>query len=477
MISSTRNKRVAEAARLKKRGLREQYRRFLVEGAQATAEGIEAGAIDSVFVVPGGGGRIPDVRSRAADRGIDVLEVSEGVIAHLTSAVTPQGIAAVSRFVDVPETDLPADGVVAVLCSVRDPGNAGTVLRSADAAGAAGVVFTKDSVDVYNQKTVRASAGSLFHLPVVRHADVAEAVSSLRGAGRQILAADANGDVSMHEADLGRPTALLLGNEAWGLPEEVRSLADATVRVPIEGRVESLNLAAAAALLLFEAARRRGDSSGDGGDLAGLIRAFAHDLRLPLTALKGFASTLVERWDRFEDPARQELVSGMLLDLDRVAAMITLVVDAARLESGGFRREVEPHEAGPVLDSLSSLFERSPDYPPLEATGAASVALEPPRLHALLMMLCDGTLWWGREGPIRIDAHQDGDRAVILVRRSGVPPEDVEAAFAGPEREGSKIGLHVARRIAEELGGSLTLEGEADEVRFRLSLPSSSSVS
>jgi TrmH family RNA methyltransferase len=470
VITSTRNKRVADAAKLKKRGLREQYRRFLVEGAQATGEGVEAGALESLFVVPGGGGRIPDVTADAATRGIDVLEVSEAVIAHLTSAVTPQGIAAVSRFVDVPLADLPSDGVVAVLCSVRDPGNAGTVLRSADAAGAAGVVFTKDSVDVYNQKTVRASAGSLFHLPVVRNVDVAEAVSSLRAGGRRVLAADANGDVSMLDADLSRPTALLLGNEAWGLPEEVRSLADGTVRVPIEGRVESLNLAAAAALLLFESARRRGGEGMTPGDLPALIRAFAHDLRLPLTALKGFATTLVERWDRFADDARKELVSGMLLDLDRVAAMVSLVVDAARLESGDIRLPTESHEVAPVLASLSSLFERSPDYPPLEATGAAIVALEPPRLHALLVVLCEGALWWGREGPIRVEARQEGSMAVIELRRTGTPPDDPEMAFAGPAQEGSKIGLHIARRLADSLGGSLVLE-PADEIRFRLSLP------
>ena len=469
MITSPRNKRIVEAARLKKRGLREQYRRFRVEGAQATAEAISAGVAETVFVVPGSSGRVPEVVDLAGGRGVEVVEVSDSVVAHLTSAVTPQGIVALATFVDVPLEDLPMTGIVPVLCSVRDPGNAGTVLRSADASAASGVVFTSGSVDVYNQKTVRASAGSLFHVPVVRDVPVDEAVARLRHAGAMVLAADADGETSMHEADLGGPTALLLGNEAWGLPDEIRSLADETVRVPIAGRAESLNLAAAAALLMFEAARQRGAPRSD---LASVVTSFAHDLRLPLTALKGFTATLVDRWDRFEDPAKQEMISGMLLDLDRVAAMITLVVDAARLESGAFRHEVESHDAAPVLASLASLFDRSPDYPPLEATGDAAVALEPTRLYALLVVLCDGVLWWGREGPIRVQARREGTHAVIVLRRSGAPPDDPETAFGGPGQEGSKIGLHVARRIVRALGGTLTLEGGADEIRFRLSLPS-----
>lgn len=262
MITSTRNKRVASATKLKKRGLREQYRLFLLEGAQATAEGLEAKAVETVFHVGDPSGRVPEVVEAARAAGVEVLGVTDSVMAHLTSAVTPQGLVAVARFVDVPAAELKPDGgVIPILCSVRDPGNAGTILRSADAAGAAAVAFTRDSVDVYNPKTVRASAGSLFHLPVVRDADPKEVVDGLRERGTQVLAADARGEVSMYEADLARPTALLLGNEAWGLTVETRKLADASVRVPIEGRAESLNLAAAAALLMFEAARQRGAAS------------------------------------------------------------------------------------------------------------------------------------------------------------------------------------------------------------------------
>ena len=144
------------------------------------------------------------------------------------------------------------------LAHVRDPGNAGTVLRTADAAGAAGVIFTDASVDPYNGKCVRASAGSLFHLPVVAGARLASAVRELGEAGLRILAADSRGGRSLDEViaagTLRTPTAWLFGNEAWGLPDELLELADESVAVPIYGRAESLNLATAAAICLYASA-------------------------------------------------------------------------------------------------------------------------------------------------------------------------------------------------------------------------------
>jgi RNA methyltransferase, TrmH family len=145
--------------------------------------------------------------------------------------------------------------LVVVLADIRDPGNAGTVLRSADAAGADAVVLAGDSVDPYNGKAVRASAGSLFHLPVVRGAPLAAALDAARAAGLRVLAADGGGEADLDEVDLGGPTAWLFGNEAWGLPAALGALADARVRIPISPRAESLNLAAAAAVCLFASAR------------------------------------------------------------------------------------------------------------------------------------------------------------------------------------------------------------------------------
>jgi signal transduction histidine kinase len=360
-------------------------------------------------------------------------------------------------------------GIVPVLSSVRDPGNAGAILRSADAAGAAGVVFSSDSVDVYNAKTVRASAGSLFHLPVVRDAQPADAVHQLSESGAQVLAASADGEMTMYEADLGRPTVLLLGNEAWGLPEEIRGLAEHTVRVPIVGEAESLNLAAAAALLLFESARQR---AGTAGGLSALIADSVHDMRVPLTGLKGFASTLVDRWEHFEEADRRRFLEGILIDVERLSALITLLVDAARVEQGRSPAPTERREVAETLKRLADLFVRTADYPELQVSGDAEMAVDPERLRALLLVLCEGAIWWGHEGPIRIEARREDDGGVIEVSRAGDGPKekDIASMFDAASGEGPRIGLHVGRIVAESYGGTLTCEG-GDGVRYRLRVP------
>jgi TrmH family RNA methyltransferase len=471
VISSTKNPRVASAAKLKKRGIREQAGRFLVEGAQATGEALAAGAVDSLFHVPGSTGRVPQVVADAEASQVEVVPVSEAVMAHLTSAVTPQGVVAVARFVDVSMAELAGGaGLIPVLCSVRDPGNAGAIIRSADAAGADGLIVTTASVDVYNAKTVRASAGSLFHLPLVREVQTDQAVTALRSTGAQVLAAATDGELSAYEVYLSRPTVLLLGNEAWGLTPDVREMADASVRVPLAGHAESLNLAAAAAVLMFEWARRRGRPSPPPDDLALVVRASAHDLRLPLTALKGFASTLVDRWDRFEDTDRRQMVESMLLDIERIAAMVGLLVDSARLAQDSLRPRGERRDVAETMKVVAGLFARSPEYPAVEVTGGAPATVDRERLQAILLALCDGAMWWGQEGPITLEARSEGDGAVIEVRRVGGGPdrEEVHSMFAGPE--GSRIGLYLAGRLVEALGGELNAEG-GDGVTYRLRLP------
>jgi TrmH family RNA methyltransferase len=146
---------------------------------------------------------------------------------------------------------------VPVLVEVQDPGNVGTVLRSAEASGATGAVLTTGTVDLYSPKVVRSSAGSLFHLPVARHLTAPEAIDALRLASWRVLAASSDGAASIHEEDLAGRVAVMFGNEARGLDPDVVALTDGTVRIPIHGRAESLNLAAAATVVLFEAARQR----------------------------------------------------------------------------------------------------------------------------------------------------------------------------------------------------------------------------
>src|SRR5439155_4124273 len=201
MITSLQNKRVAKAVRLKKRALREKDRRFLVEGAQAVGEALASGSnVHEVFHTAGPETRLLPVIGMARDRGIRLTEVSDAVMARLTSTVTPPGLVAVADFVDVPLDEIPETATtIPILVEVRDPGNAGTIVRSADAAGADAVVFTRSSVDVYNQKTVRATAGSLFHVPVVREVAAADAVARMRARGFRVLATAADGEVSVYD--------------------------------------------------------------------------------------------------------------------------------------------------------------------------------------------------------------------------------------------------------------------------------------
>lgn len=257
-----RTPRIVAARRLHRRRDRDATRRFLAEGPQAVREALAVpGVVVELFGTPAALDRHPELAARAAGEDVPVSEVTDEALAALAETVAPQGLVALCRHLDVPLDRALAAGprLVAVLAEIRDPGNAGTVLRTADAAGAGAVVFAGDAVDPYNGKCVRASAGSLFHLDVVRAADPRQVVDALRAAGHTVLATTGYGDDDLDDlADAGRlaaPTAWLFGSEAHGLPEELTAAADARVRVPLHGRAESLNLAAAAAVCLYSSAR------------------------------------------------------------------------------------------------------------------------------------------------------------------------------------------------------------------------------
>ena len=256
--------RVRAARRLTRRSFRAELGRFLAEGPQAVREALAApGLVHEVLALPD---RFPDLAARAAAAGVPWLLVDEPALASLSETVTPQGVVAVCRTLDSPLADVLATAprLLSVCVEVRDPGNAGTVLRCADAAGAGGVVLAGASVDPYNGKAVRATAGSLFHLPLALVPDPLDAVTRSREAGLVVLAADGGGEVDLDDAVDGglleHPTAWLFGNEAHGLSPEAAAAADHRVRIPLHGRAESLNLAAAAAVCLYASARshRRG---------------------------------------------------------------------------------------------------------------------------------------------------------------------------------------------------------------------------
>jgi RNA methyltransferase, TrmH family len=219
------------------------------------------GLVRELFITADAARRHPEMCERARLAGVPVSLVSDDAAASLSETVTPQGLVAVCDQVDVGLAEVLADSrprLVAVLVDVRDPGNAGTVLRTADAAGARAVVFAGDSVDPYNGKCVRASAGSLFHVSLVRTVDAAAAVDMLRAAGLRVLAASGSGETDLDDIPapaLASPTTWLFGSEAHGLSPAIAAAADAQVRVPIHGRAESLNLGAAAAVCLYTSAR------------------------------------------------------------------------------------------------------------------------------------------------------------------------------------------------------------------------------
>jgi TrmH family RNA methyltransferase len=252
---TTRTPRIVAARRLQRRKDRDRTGRFLAEGPQAVREALNAGVVLELFGTGAALTRHGDLALLAPV----VSPVDEDALAALTETVQPQGLVAVCERLDVTLRAALAKTprLVAVVAEIRDPGNAGTVLRTADAAGVGAVIFAGEAVDPYNGKCVRASAGSLFHVDVVRAG--LEVVDDLRAAGLQTLATSGSGaddlDSLLDDGVLAARTAWIFGSEAHGLPSDVLDAADRRVRVPIYGEAESLNLAAAAAVCLYASAR------------------------------------------------------------------------------------------------------------------------------------------------------------------------------------------------------------------------------
>ena len=293
---SAKSGRVKAARKLGRRSTRAEHRLFLAEGAKALTEALHTGGVVEVFATEGASEQYAALRKAVDDAGVPWILADDDAVSTLSGAVTPQGIVATCRFLDVPldevlrsvveerasaatvveerasalrraasasersvETSVSKPRTLAICADVRDPGNAGTVIRCADASGADAVVLAGNSVDPYNDKTVRASVGSLWHLPLALHDDPAEVIRRAQSAGFVVLAADGAGETDLFEAEasglLTGRIAWLFGNEAWGLPDDLAALADHRVSIPIFGRAESLNLSTAAAVCLYASAR------------------------------------------------------------------------------------------------------------------------------------------------------------------------------------------------------------------------------
>lgn len=262
LLSSPRSDRVRQVAALGRRAARERTGRFLVEGPQSVREllGYAAPAAQALYLTATAGERYPEILVAAERAGVRVARCTDQVLAAMADTGSPQGMLAVARPVDVPlgaALDAVGEsGFVVVLTQVRDPGNAGTVLRGADAFGASAVLVSDASVDVYNPKVVRASVGSLFHLPVTVGVPVEVILAACRARGVRLLAADGSGATMLPDVDLAGPHAWVLGNEARGLDAALREACDEVVAIPIQ-RAESLNLAMAATVCLHTSGSAR----------------------------------------------------------------------------------------------------------------------------------------------------------------------------------------------------------------------------
>jgi TrmH family RNA methyltransferase len=248
-------------AKLAKRDARSETGLFLLEGPQAVSEALayRPDLLVELFATPTALERYPELAQAAADAGLEFEFVTEHVLESMADTVTPQGIVAVCRQFPTSVKDILSGGpkLVAILEEVRDPGNAGTIIRAADSAGADAVILSGRTVDLYNPKVVRATTGSLFHLPVAVGAELESLVEKARAAGLQVVAADVKGEdflAARSSGALAKPTAWLFGNEARGLSDEHYALADRALCVPIYGHAESMNLATAASVCLYESA-------------------------------------------------------------------------------------------------------------------------------------------------------------------------------------------------------------------------------
>lgn len=269
VIESPKNERIRRYRRLRKKNFRYREGLFLVEGMQCVAEVLLSPYVPECLILSeDNSDALTAYADVIRDRGIPSLTVRDEVIESLSDTVTPQGMIAVSPLVHVELEEIVRGGASPLLIAsrVRDPGNLGTMIRIADAAGVGGMVICAESADLYNPKTVRSTAGSLFHFPIAIGADIASTLRVLHEHEYEVLATDAHAGQDMWEVEWPSKLALVMGNEAWGIPQEEAEMMDGLVKIPMLGKAESLNVATAAAVLLYEVARRKHASMHEEGD-------------------------------------------------------------------------------------------------------------------------------------------------------------------------------------------------------------------
>lgn len=258
MITSTANAQVKHvSALIKKARYRKETGLFVVEGPKMTGE-LPRNRICQVYATEK---FLADPSHGKVTEGIeDIQTVTEEVLKAMSDTQTPQGILAVARMYQYSMEDLMESGrpaLLMILETIQDPGNLGTILRAGEGAGVTGVIMDQATADIYNPKVIRSTMGSVYRVPFVYTEDLPETLTGLKGRGVRLLAAHLKGSADYDQEDYSGDTGFLIGNEARGLKEETAAMADRFIRIPMAGKVESLNAAVAASILMFEAARQR----------------------------------------------------------------------------------------------------------------------------------------------------------------------------------------------------------------------------
>ncbi len=264
-ITSSQNPLIKNIKRLSRRKQREKERKFLIEGARIVAEAVLSGwPLELVLTAPGFSGPDRDkLLGLLKSKGIRTVEIGSGLFNELAETESPQGIIALApmpgwKLEGIPVGDKPVSPVIVVIDGVQDPGNLGTIIRSADAFGADAVLLTRGTVDPYNPKTLRSTMGSIFHLPVLHNLETGDVALFLDKKELTLVVGDPGAEFALSGVDLTTPVALLLGSEARGPSGEYTVRRRINVSIPMPGRAESLNVGVAASIMLYEISRQRG---------------------------------------------------------------------------------------------------------------------------------------------------------------------------------------------------------------------------
>ncbi len=499
---SARHQKVDRLRRLSRQSnLRERERAFVLDGVKIIGEALDAGLALEALFVDKDSVEVADVSQllqRAQDAGVRIHALAPGVLERVAGTVTPQPVLAIAPWCDVELAELVDPALVVVCVELRDPGNAGTILRSAEAAGAEAVIFCDGSVDVFNPKTVRASAGSMFHVPIVAGGAPDEVLSELANLGVRRLGTVAHGGTPYDEVDLSSPVALVMGNEANGIPEDLLQYIDEFVTIPMAGRAESLNVSMSLSVLCFEVLRRRRKANtrvedagfqerrrGPRVDPVGMeiVSTVSHELRSPLTAVKGYSSLLLNRGDRIGEEQRTMMLSQINHEADRVTRLIGELLDISRLETGRLVLQRRMVDIGALAASVVQKLNM--EYPDLECSlefdpNYPEVYADADKIEQVLTNLIENAAKYANPVGVRVVGAVLDNAVSVEVhdRGEGISASDLPKVFSKFFRRdlgrptGSGLGLWISRGLVEAHLGTLVAEStEGQGSVFRFTLP------